>query len=341
VRFRFNAMITAAAGLGLLLYLAPSPTQAGQAGQAGAAPQAGAQRGGRGGGGGGRGQRGDATPAAPSPRLPNGKPDLSGHWANPYTPNMGGRGGAGVFDPTAREKNFQGNWDAFNKALAANDPMARVALNFPLNGEAMPNTPKDGSGNAKTYDLPFTEWGLQAWKDYDAVANGDYAGSCLPFGMSRNINSPHGVQLIQNNDTLAFLFEQNTWFHLVPTNSDFIKWPKDLPQAWNGVSTGRWEGDTLVVETSNFHGWTRLDTAGHPHSSQLKMTNTFLRLDSRTIQHTVTVHDPKAYTTDWMNVRTWPLKQPGDVLMEYSCEENNRGAQEGTIHVWKFPEVEP
>ena len=321
MRFRVNAMITAAAVLGLLIYLAPTATQAGQAGpQAGAPAQGGGQgaapggqRGGRGGGG-GRGQRGDATPAAPAPRLPNGKPDLSGHWNNPYTPFM---------------------------SQNAVDPMTRQPLQFARKGEALPNTPNDGRGQKKTYDLPYTEWGLQAWKDYDAVANGDYAGSCLPFGMSRNINSPHGVQLIQNNDALAFLFEQNTWFHLVPTNPDFIKWPKDLPQAWNGVSTGHWEGDTLVVETTDFHGWTRLDTAGHPHSSQLKMTNTFLRTDSQTIQHTVTVHDPKTYTMDWMNVRTWRLKAPTDVLMEYSCEENNRGAQEGTIHVWKFPEVEP
>ena len=71
------------------------------------------------------------------------------------------------------------------------------------------------------------------------------------------------------------------------------------------------------------------------------MVNTFLRTDFNTIQHTVTVHDPKTYTMDWMNVRTWRLKQPTDVIMEYSCEENNRGAQDGTIHAWKFPEVEP
>ena len=329
MRFRFEAIITAAAVFALLLYLAPIPaaTQGGQAAgggaQAGAPPQGGGQQGGaaaqRGGrGGGGRGQRGAATPAGPAPRLPNGKPDLSGHWANPYTPNMAGRGGMGALDP-----------------------MTRQPLNFPHKGEPLPNTPKDGSGGNKTYDLPFTEWGLQMWKDYDAVTNGDYAGSCMPFGMSRSINSPHGLQIVQNNDTLAFLFEQNTWFHLVPTNPAFIKWPADLPQAWNGVSVGHWEGDTLIVETSNFHGWTRLDTAGHPHSSQLKMINTFLRTDSRTIQHTVTVHDPKTYTVDWMNVRNWNLKPATDVLMEYSCEENNRGAQDGTIHPWRPPDVEP
>jgi hypothetical protein len=50
----------------------------------------------------------------------------------------------------------------------------------------------------------------------------------------------------------------------------------------------------------------------------------------------VTVHDPKAYTQDWTNVRTWRLKPANDVLMEYSCEENNlRNVLEGSIKLWQ------
>ena len=108
------------------------------------------------------------------------------------------------------------------------------------------------------------------------------------------------------------LFEQNTWFHWVPTAGQ--KWPRRHAPSWNGVSTGRWDGDTLVVETTGFNGYTRLDTAGHPHSKQLKLTNTFRLVDARTIEHTVTVHDPKTYTRDWMNVRTWQLKPASDVV---------------------------
>ena len=80
------------------------------------------------------------------------------------------------------------------------------------------------------------------------------------------------------------------------------------------LSTGRWEGDTLVVETTGFNGYTRLDTAGHPHSKQLSSPTRFRRIDARTIEHTVTVHDPKTYTRDWMNVRTWKLKPASDVV---------------------------
>jgi hypothetical protein len=290
--------------------------QAGQVGQAGPAadPAGGRGAGARGGGrgaGGGRGGAANQPPAGPTPRLPNGKPDLSGHWANPYTPNMAGVRGANVLDP-----------------------MTKMPFDWPHKGEPLP----DAKGAAKTFDLPFTDLGLKEWKAYDPATNGDYAGSCLPFGMSRSIGSPHGVQIIHSNDALAFLWEQNTWFHWVPLDPNF-KWPADLPPSWNGVSSGHWDGDTLVVVTKGFNGYTKLDTNGHPHSKEAVFTNTFLRTDSRTIQHTYTVHDPKMYTQDWMNSRVWRIKDYPDVIMEYSCEENNISLTDGTITKWKYPET--
>ena len=283
-----------------------------QRGEQGAAPQGGA---GAPAGGGGRGQRAvQSEPAAgPTPRLPNGKPDLSGHWANPYTPNMAGRG-------------------------SIVDPATRMPLTFVRQGDALPDAAPPGTGSApRAFDLPYTEWGLKQWKEYNPARDGDYAGSCLPFGMSRNLNSPHGLQIVQNNDAVGLLFEQGNWFHWVPTNG--MKWPTDLPPSWNGLSTGHWDGDTLIIETTGFNGYTKLDTAGHPHSKQLKMINTFLRTDSRTIQHTVTVQDPRTYSRDWMNVRTWRIKDYPDVIMEYACEENNlQNIINGVIKPWKAPE---
>ena len=260
--------------------------------------------------GGGRGA--NLPPAGPLPRLANGKPDLSGLWANPYTPNM---------------------------AQRAVDPKTREPLKFARQGEALAGAKAPASGNqARTYDLPYTEWGLKQWIEYDPVEKGDYAGTCLPFGMSRNINSPHGVQVIHHPDALAFLFEQNTWFHWVPLNPDF-KWNPELPEAWNGYTTARWDGDTLIMTTNRFNGYTKLDTAGHPHSKQLTLVNTFRRLDSRQMEHTVTVTDPRAYTQPWMNVRTWNIKPATDVIMEYSCEENNLDAIiSGAIKRWTPPE---
>ena len=297
---RVHSIVLAGA---IAMALAWAPDLAGQAGGGQDQPQAG--RGGRG---------ANLPPAGPVPRLANGKPDLSGLWANPYTPNMATR----IVDPKTREP-----------------------IKFARMGEALPNAKAPASGNQpRSYDLPYTEWGLKQWIEYDPVEKGDYAGTCLPFGMSRSINSPHGVQVIQHPDALAFLFEQNTWFHWVPLNPEF-KWPEDLPEAWNGYTTGRWDGDTLILTTTKFNGYTKLDTAGHPHSKQLVLTNTFRRLDSRSMEHTVTVHDPRAYTQDWMNVRTWNIKPYPDVIMEYSCEENNLDAIiSGAIRRWTPPEDE-
>jgi len=321
MRIRWNSIVTLAVILAMMVFVqvivgvqAPAGQRGAGVGARGGGPGGAAAPGQGGRGGGARGGRGGApaAPAGPAPRLPNGKPDLSGHWANPYSPNMAQR----IYDPSKR--NADGTYEV---------------LTFEHQGEPIP----ESKGTPKTFDLPYTDWGRKQWAEYDPVANGDYAGSCLPFGMSRNINSPHGLQMVQNNDALAILFEQNTWFHFIPTDASF-KWPADLPPSWNGVSTGRWEGDTLIVETTGFNGWTRLDTTGHPHSKEMKMINTFLRTDSNTIQHTVTVHDPKAYTKDWMNVRTWRLKTDADVIMEYSCEENNLGVYDGAIKRWTPPE---
>jgi len=265
--------------------------------------------------GGGRGRGAAAPDTTPVPRLSNGKPDLSGHWAEPYTANM-----------------------------AANivDPKTRMPLTFARQGEVLAGTPASATGGrgGRTYDLPYTELGLKRWKEYDPIKNGDYTGNCLPFGMSRNINSPHGSQFVHHVDALAMLWEQNTWFTFVPIEPNGVKWPADLPEAWNGISTARWDGDTLVIETKKFNGYSKLDTSGHPHSTDLVLTNTFLRTGGRTMQHTVTVHDPKMYSVDWMNVRTWTLKPANDVIMEYSCEENNGGIYDGSITPWKKPEVD-
>jgi hypothetical protein len=259
----------------------------------------------------GRGGGADQPPAGPTPRLADGKPDLSGLWAEPYTPNMAGRGSSSVVHPETREPLV---WDRM--------------------GEELP----DGIDPNRTFDLPYTELGLQRWKEYDPVSNGDYAGSCMPFGMARNINSPHGSFMVHNENFLAILFEQNTWFHLIPIG-DSIVWPDDLPPAWNGYSSSEWDGDTLVVHTKNFNGYTKLDTNGHPHSSSVEMINTFRRVDERNIEHTFTVHDPVMYTEDWMNVRTWRLRDAPDVLMEYSCEENNLGLFDGAITPWRVPDT--
>ncbi len=177
-----------------------------------------------------------------------------------------------------------------------------------------------------TADLPFTDAGLKAWKAYDA-ANGDYTGSCLPFGLMRSMNSPDPIQIMQSAQYVSLLYEQNTWFHVIPIGKAHHE---GATPTWFGDSTGRWDGDTFVVDTVNFNGRTRLDTIGHPHSDALHVIERFTRTDPMHISYEVTVDDPKTFSKPWTNKRIFTLR-PDWEIMEYSCEENNKDLYEGHI----------
>ena len=235
-------------------------------------------------------------------RLADGKPDLRGVWMPPYVPDM-----------TVNKRDQQG----FAVPPFSPDDTAqrRQALYA-------------GGNHA---ELPFTAAGLQDWSSYDA-ASGDYTGSCLPFGLQRSVNAPYPFQIMQDERNVAFLFEINTWHHVVRIGGE---WPKQIEPTWFGYSIGRWDGDTLVVETRGFNGFTRLDTVGHPHSDALHLTQTFRRLDAKRMAYTVTIEDAKTYTKPWTNERTFTLLDTP--LLEYSCEENNKSLWEGRIKPWKPP----
>jgi len=229
---------------------------------------------------------GRAAPTGPTARLADGKPDLSGLWFRPYTPNM-------------------------------------------ASGPAKDSRQGDPSGPK---ELPFTALGKAQWDKYEA-GDGDYTGACLPFGLMRSMNSPDPIQFIQHEPFLALLYEQNTWFKLIPT--DGRPHAKNLDPTWFGDSVGHWEGDTLVIDTVNFNGKTRLDTIGHPHSDQMEITEKFTRTDLGHMAYEVMIHDPKTYTEDWGNKRTFTLRTDTQI-MEYSCEENNKSFWEGRIKIPKY-----
>jgi hypothetical protein len=184
--------------------------------------------------------------------------------------------------------------------------------------------------------LPYTGPGLENIKSYDPEKNGDYTGMCMPFGLMRSINSPYPIQIMQNDKYIAFLFEQSTWFHVVPFKD---RHSEDPNPSWFGESIARWDGDTLIVDTVGFNGYTRLDTRGNPHSRQLHLVQTFRPTDAGHLQYTVTVEDPVYYSKPWTNERTFTLTN--DNLIEYSCEENNRSLWEGRIKLWVPPDSEP
>ncbi len=194
----------------------------------------------------------------------------------------------------------------------------------------VPDLTKDSKDFTGLADLPFTPWGAADWKNYDA-AEGDYTGACLPFGMTRSINTPEPMQIMQSDTYVAYLFEQNSWFVAIPIDGRPHR--TGVP-TWFGDSVGHWEGDTLVIDTVNFNGRTRLDTVGHPHSDQLHLTQRLSRPDLGHLTHEMIIDDPKTFTRAWKATRTFTLR-PDWEMMEYSCEENNKSLWEGRIKIPK------
>jgi hypothetical protein len=188
----------------------------------------------------------------------------------------------------------------------------------------IPYTPNMLRGVAKP---PFTAWGEQDFKNYDAEKF-DYAANCLPLGWTRLMNTPMPMEIMQEPNRIAVLFEAWQTYKVIPT--DGRNHPKNVEPTWAGNSVGRWEGDTLVIDTIGFNDRTRLDTIGHPHSDQLHTIERLTRTDAKHIAYEITVTDPKAYSDPITNKRVFTL-HPEWELMEYSCEENNKDVREGHI----------
>ncbi len=152
-----------------------------------------------------------------------------------------------------------------------------------------PYTPDIERGNGGP--LPYTEWGKKQWESYNPE-EGDYTGACLPFGHVRAMNSPDPIQIMQTPTHLSFLYEQNSWFKVLPIDG---RQQKPKVPTWFGDSVGHWDGDTLVIDTTNFNGLTKLDTVGHPMSDQLKLTERLTRIDAGHMAYQLTIEDPKTY----------------------------------------------
>jgi hypothetical protein len=184
-------------------------------------------------------------------------------------------------------------------------------------------------------ELPFTAEGKAAYSKVNTAY--DPTGLCLFPGVPRINNSPFPMRIVETPDSVIFLYEYMTTFRAVPMN---VREHSKNPQpTFLGESIGKWDGDALVVDTIGFNDRTWLDTAGHPHSDALHVTERYQLMDANHIAYDVTVDDAKIYTRAWSNHRVLDRLKPGDHLMEYSCEENNKDRDEG--HLRPGPTVVP
>jgi hypothetical protein len=107
---------------------------------------------------------------------------------------------------------------------------------------------------------------------------------------------PNVFQFVQTRDTVYLIFEYSTLGLRVAMNRQH---PADPDPTWWGDSIGRYEGDTLVIDTVGFNDKTWLDHVGRPHSDELHLIERFRRIDHDHLQLDITIDDPVAYTKTW------------------------------------------
>jgi hypothetical protein len=235
-------------------------------------------------------------PTAGVPRLADGSPNLNA--PTPKTPD-GKPDFSGIWEP---EKNRGCPPDGCADMQV---PQEFVNIGFSL---------KDG--------LPFQPWAAEARKSR-AEQNGkdDPVSRCLPGGIVKLHTTPQLRKIIQIPGLLVTLNEMEATYRQIFTDGRAL--PAIGIESFKGYSTARWEGETLVVESSGFPDGIWLDRGGTPLTDAAKITERWRRLNFGKMEIDITVDDPKAYT------RPWTIKMTHNIvldteLMDYICTENEK-----------------
>ena len=231
-------------------------------------------------------------PGRGTPRLPDGRPDLTA--AAP-------RGADGKPD-------LSGIWEVVGDLVMPTDGRVRskyvynIAVDLP-----------DGA--------PFQPWAKALHDERTrALGVGAPSESCLPHGIpDAMLTRQLPFKIIQNPGFTIILFEEfNNWRQIF---TDGRELPIDPQPAWLGYSIGRWDGDTFVVQTAGFNDKSWLDAGGTPHTDALRTTERFRRIDFGHLAAEFTFDDPKAFTRPWSASVKFNLL-PDTELLEHFCDNN-------------------
>ncbi len=242
---------------------------------------------------------------APAPRLADGKPDFSGIW----TTAEPARRTEALSSP--KERAASGKDSRVPDADTPGDP-ANVT-----GSRQMGNLGVDMEGG-----LPYQPWLVPLVKERtENMAKDDPHVRCLPDNFIRAYGMPHLLKLVQTPNLLLTLNEMNAGYRQVFTDGRPL--PKDPTPSWQGYSSGKWSGDTLVVDTIGLRDDTWIDWNGSVVTEAAKIREQFRRPDFGHLEIQVTVDDPKAYTKPW----TVTLRQRIVVdaeLVDEICLENEQ-----------------
>jgi hypothetical protein len=306
--------------------------------------------GGKGGGGfGGKGGGKQAVPAGPVPRTADGKPDLSGFWGGvqpggvtsiePAAPRGGGGGGRGKGGPPGGGGPGAGPGGPPGAGPAvAGGPGGPGGGRGP--GGGGPGGPGGfGGGRANSIvdpadgKVPYTA--AARAKSDDLIANGMYHEPelhCFMSGVPHNMWVQFGQQTIQTKDYVVFTWEFMHSRRIIPLDNRPHQITNPNVKLFQGESVGHWEGDTLVVDTTNQNDKTWFDTSGHYKPEDVHVVERFTMTDSNTIDYEANV--TSAEFTQPMVVKGRQTRananDPNYEQMEFACIEGNQDVQHYT-----------
>jgi len=230
----------------------------------------------------------------PVQRLPDGHPDIQGFW------NAANNGGA-VFEIQSHP----------NAKPAV--PPGRGAIVDPPNGM-----------------LPYQPWAAGKARDlYQNHLADEPELHCYESGVPKQMYVQFGFQILEPPGYMVMTWEFMHSYRIIPTDGR-PHIPADI-KLFQGDSVGHWEGDTLVVDTTNLNDRTWLDTVGNFHSDAEHVVERFTPLDSNSIRYAATVEDSKVFTQPWkIAFDLYRNTEPNYEQMEFACIEGNQDVQHYT-----------
>jgi hypothetical protein len=148
----------------------------------------------------------------------------------------------------------------------------------------------------------------------------DPSNSCYPPGPTRIFTAPRPFEIRQTAVEVYILSEMDHWVRRI--YMDGRGHPDGYPSTWMGHSIGKYEGNTLVVDTAAINETTWIDSLGHPHSDALHLVERFRRLNHDTLEIEVTFEDPKVYTKSWTGKKVYQLQPSSyEIKEDVICEE--------------------
>ena len=170
--------------------------------------------------------------------------------------------------------------------------------------------------------LPYQPWAADLVKTRRAAGGRDDPTiRCLPLGLVKMHTTPLMRKIIQTPELIIILSEANATYRQIFTDGRPL--PEDPQPSWNGYSIGKWDGDSLVVQSTGFRDQMWLDRNGNPLTDAAKITERFRRVNYGRLEIVLTIDDPKAYTKPW-TVQLNQNLMPNTELLDFICLENEK-----------------